>query len=86
MIVNRYILKDFMVSDADIINLQNFAKILPAVNYFDKMARGKNSRIISVPHYKTSELITALEVYKKNVRADGVPKASRLIKILEEIK
>jgi hypothetical protein len=37
LIVNRYILKDFWVSDLDILSLQNFAKMLPAVDYFDKM-------------------------------------------------
>lgn len=84
MIVNRFILRKFGLSEYDIGRMQNIARYSSGVRMFDKMATSDRGHILCASHYNIFEWIEMQRERIKVVRSMDVKTNQELLDRVEK--
>ena len=84
MIVNRFILRKFGLSEYDIGRMQNIARFSSGVRMFDKMATSDKGYILCASHYNIFEWIEMQRERIKVVRSIDVKTNQELLDRVEK--
>lgn len=84
MIVNRFILRKFGLSEYDIGRMQNIARCSSGVRMFDKMVIADNGYLVSSPHFNIFEWIEMQRERVKVIRSIAVKSNTELLERVEK--
>ena len=84
MILNRYILRDYI--DNERIILRILAKATNFRITKDKMTRDIRNHLVSAPHFDINDWIEKQSKWTDNVRADWVVSNKNLLNLVEDIR
>ena len=84
MIVNRFILRKFGLSEYDIGRMQNIARCSSGVRMFDKMVIADNGYLVSSPHFNIFEWIEMQRERIKVIRSMSVKTNQELLDRVEK--